>query len=514
MASTAEIFEEARDRNILGGATKAQTPPQASTARKNGSTPSQAAPARPEATSKAVEPLKSIPTGRPLPPDPSQNDEWARDLYREAEAAVKYRIEGMRDLAPFGDEDSAWRDHFTAKYDAEWYDHFLPVIRYGQELVNNDRIEKAEAERAKDEANQTPDIYAKVLAELPPPPDNNHPLYPAWKGLGHEKLRTILKETQSAVADTSPANLFAVLGARSLRDINHDAPPPLLIGKLTERGHTILYGEGGVGKGTLASNWITELIKDGHHILILDYENHPEEWASRIFGFGGDAPSDHITYVSPASQAWTQPHGAIWQQAENIRLLADAVQATYIVIDSIVVACGGTDVGSGSTEAPAKYHDALTQIGRPALSLGHVTRDTNLKYPFGSVYWHNLARFTWSLSWAPGHETTILHNRKHSEYDPQPALSIEVTFTGGLPRSIKETRVSIVIADLIDATLTEPMTVDQITSAINADIEDKDDHYQKDSITRALTRGLQNSTHHPKRFDHTGNLWGRHGAEE
>ena len=77
------------------------------------------------------------------------------------------------------------------------------------------------------------------------------------------------------------------LGAHVLSGIPTEPPAPLLIGRLDPEGHTILYGTGGVGKGTLAASWANGLLEDGKRILIVDYENHPSRMGAPGLGLRG-----------------------------------------------------------------------------------------------------------------------------------------------------------------------------------------------------------------------------------
>ena len=118
------------------------------------------------------------------------------------------------------------------------------------------------------------------------------------------------------------------LGARLLSELPTDPPPPLLVERLDPLGHTILYGTGGVGKGTVATAWSAGLVTAGHRVLILDYENHPEEWARRYRGIAGVDGADSILWVAPLTADWHGERGSLWRQAEDIRALATSWGAT------------------------------------------------------------------------------------------------------------------------------------------------------------------------------------------
>ncbi len=306
----------------------------------------------------------------------------------------------------------------------------------------------------------------------------------------------ILRDT-TAGRSMSAINVMARTGALCLSEISTVPPAPPLLGHLDPQGHTILHGMGGVGKGTLTAWWIVNLVAAGHRVLLVDYEGHPEEWACRICGLGGIEAMEVVLYVSPSSAGWTGRRGAIWEQGADLHALAVEWGATYMVIDSIVPACGATD--PLKPESAGQYAAALVGIGLPALSLAHVTKTDNAVYPFGSIFWHNLARLSWSLT--RDGETVQLVCRKANNYEHLGRFVVATTWFEGRLGEVALTPYSVVLADRIaEAIGTESLTVTEIVALLKAD---DDGAIKTDSVRTALRRGLKSG-----RFTLADDRWG------
>ena len=288
-----------------------------------------------------------------------------------------------------------------------------------------------------------------------------------------------------------------ILGARRLADIPTDPPPPLLIDRLDPDGHTILFGTGGVGKGTLACEWIVRLGRTGSRTLILDYENHPGEWARRISSLGGTSAVDRVTHAAPLTAGWLGRRGPLWEQAEDIATLIDQSGVDYVVVDSIVPACAGMD--PTRPETVALYAGGLEYIGIPALSLGHVTKADDLRYPFGSVFWHNLCRGSWSLK-SDGNETILCH-RKSNNYERAGSFTVSTTWQDGALGEVWERPYSLVLADRIaEALAEEPLGVADLVARLE---EDDGGSVKPDSVRTALRRGIK-----ARKFTKDGDRYG------
>lgn len=281
-----------------------------------------------------------------------------------------------------------------------------------------------------------------------------------------------------------------------LSAIDRSPAPPLLLDRLDPEGHTILYGTGDVGKGTVASSWIARYVESRPvrpeqtaTVLILDYENHPNEWARRIGALTQDPDADlRVWWAGPLRHDWPGRRGPIWDQAKAIRQIVERYAVELVVVDSIVPACGGADVMEPG--APSRYAGALQYLGVPVLSIGHVTKaEDGLRYPFGSVFWHNLARVTWSLSRAPGGRLELV-NRKSNNHEKAARVEVTVTWEEGELREVWERGYSAALGDRVNDVLADgPLTVPEIVDRLNEECDDGEQPVKADSVRHVLRRG-------------------------
>ncbi len=198
------------------------------------------------------------------------------------------------------------------------------------------------------------------------------------------------------------------LAVRILTNIQPAVEESLLIGRLDPNDHTILFGDGGTGKGVIAAWWTSQLVKDGKVVLVLDYENHAEtEWRKRLDVF---APGnlDSVFVVSPTS--------AIWDIAGSVAELIKELRVDYVIVDSAIYACVGAD--AYTPEAATKYSLAISQFGKPVLTLAHKTKSKDEQSkPFGSVFWHNGARLIISVDAKGYDDERILKTTKSNHGD-------------------------------------------------------------------------------------------------
>jgi hypothetical protein len=300
--------------------------------------------------------------------------------------------------------------------------------------------------------------------------------------------------------------LNARLGARTLADIDPTPPPPLLIDRLHPTEHTILFGDGGVGKGTIVAHWIRNLTNLGMKVLVLDYENHPTEWASRIFGLGGDRSM--VFYLAPLTEAWHGQPGPIWNQIDDIGAFIADNGIDYVVVDSIVAACIGHDVSKPET---ASLYSGFTQrLGLGILSIAHVTKQGNPHHPFGSAFWHNFARVTWSAQHRGN--GVILKNRKANQHRRGAAFIVEAHYAdNGQLLEVEEKgyqqKILDLVVDVLEAANT-PLSLADIVAKINDETEDEDEKVDKDTVRKTIRRDLGRK--HQRRLDVEDGLYRLH----
>jgi hypothetical protein len=210
--------------------------------------------------------------------------------------------------------------------------------------------------------------------------------------------------------DAMGGDVLATTGARAMSEVERVEPQPLLLDRYQPNGPTVLFGPGGIGKGRLAAQDAAAMSRVGGVVLVVDYEDHEQEWRNRLDECG--AALDRVYRIAPHSQAWHGKMGTIRDHAPLIAEVATAIEATFVILDSAVAALPGID--PSDPRAPQVYFTALQGIALPTLTIAHVNRAEDLRYPFGSVFWHNLARLTWSMS-VDGQGRLVLANRKAND---------------------------------------------------------------------------------------------------
>ena len=191
----------------------------------------------------------------------------------------------------------------------------------------------------------------------------------------------------SSLQDGAARLALGIEVKESLGRINleeHRQPPePPWGGVVSPSGTTVVYGDGGDGKGWVVARLISLLQKK---VAILDFEMQPQEWGYRLDKFGINLRD--VPYFSPAT---TFDKWATESAAKSLR----EAGVEYLVVDSAMYASNVDD--PYSPNGALAYGRARRRLDNlPALLLAHTTG--NVDKIFGSVYWKNECRIAWRLN--------------------------------------------------------------------------------------------------------------------
>lgn len=196
---------------------------------------------------------------------------------------------------------------------------------------------------------------------------------------------------------------------------------------ILRRHPMILFGDGGVGKSTIAL-WIgAKLASRGIRVLYADWEFSAEDHRERLQRLCGatDMPRDTLHYVRCAGPLVT----------EVARLQAHVTKAKidYVICDSIGFAVPGRPEDA---EHATGYYRAVRFLGVGSLHLAHITKslEHGEDKPFGSAFWSNGARSIWFLKRANddgGAEAidVALYHKKSNTSRRLPALGLRLDYS-------------------------------------------------------------------------------------
>lgn len=272
-----------------------------------------------------------------------------------------------------------------------------------------------------------------------------------------------------------------------ISEVSNEPSRPLLLGYLEPEDHTILFGDGSVGKGVISAWWISLLVKDGMKVGIIDYEGHARfEWKPRLRCFGIDVDDTNDSRVFIA-----QPMKPIWEEVEALRTEFLAHGVEYLVVDSVTYACKGLEVERSTTAT--LYSAAINELGFPVLSLAHVTKsDPAPKHPFGSVFWSNGARLTINAMKTDDLREVRLRSKKVNGRPHIEPTAVDWTWTDRLgPSEVPSQLVfraegGSLSGRIAVALATRPMTIAELVKEVG---EDGAGDVGIDAVTKALKRG-------------------------
>jgi hypothetical protein len=230
--------------------------------------------------------------------------------------------------------------------------------------------------------------------------------------------------------------------------------PRLLLDPLVPyETHSILFGDGGVGKSILAVA-AAVTTRTGREIipglvpsltgpvLYLNWETGPDDIDERVKAVCRGA------HISPVSIRHISGRGkTLASQAEAFARIADDVGAVLLIVDSLGKAIGTS--GEGPIEDAAnRFSSSLDEIGRSALCIDHVTKSaaadpSGAGKPIGSGMKSNWARATWEMRQAKipdsdGTAHVALYHRKHNTTPKHAPIGLSMSWADGSVSWINE----------------------------------------------------------------------------
>ena len=189
---------------------------------------------------------------------------------------------------------------------------------------------------------------------------------------------------------------------------------------------TLLYGDGACGKSYLANAAgrclmlnlpFLSLATKRHNVAYLDWEWDKSEHEERLMMLGGDVMYLYRRCALPLAG-----------EVRTLARLLDQNDVDFIIVDSLGYALGDDP---SNPEAVLKFFAALRQLGRTALVVHHVPKDS--RHPYGSVYIRNSVRSAWhvirsSLRMDDGFRVALRHD-KSNRGPIQPPIGVEFRFT-------------------------------------------------------------------------------------
>ncbi len=160
---------------------------------------------------------------------------------------------------------------------------------------------------------------------------------------------------------------------------------------LFRRLPVIWFGDGGAAKSMLALYAAATIAATGEPVLYADWEFSEDEHRDRLERFcGTDAMPRLVSYVHCAAPL-----------CDDVDRLAEIIverDCKYLVCDSVACACDGPPE---SAETAQKYFRALRYLKVGSLNIAHITKGGEEngaeQRPFGSNFWHHMARSTWFM---------------------------------------------------------------------------------------------------------------------
>jgi DNA-directed RNA polymerase specialized sigma24 family protein len=214
-----------------------------------------------------------------------------------------------------------------------------------------------------------------------------------------------------------------------------------LVPFLPEDQVTILYGDGGVGKSTLASAFAVSVetgvaMIEGWtprkaRVLYLDWEAGRNSLNRRVRGV---AMGLHLPRVAQIDYLDCRRRGPLHGFAEHLAMTVDREHYGLVIVDSVGMAAGIGTEGGDANESALRLFSAFGYLGTTVLAIDHVNRsdaeaDRKRSRPYGSIYKSLLARSTWELRLSRSSDVGQvmgLYNTKVNDSDMHAPVSLRV----------------------------------------------------------------------------------------
>lgn len=204
-----------------------------------------------------------------------------------------------------------------------------------------------------------------------------------------------------------------------------------------QRKTTILYGDGGLGKSSLAllcgmlvstGESLAGLSAVPGRVLFVDYEDSWDVHVRRMRAIAACHPQ-----LKAADVRYQAHHEPLWNIVPMLLRRVQTEQISFLILDSLAAAT----CGDSSAEAATKAFRALRMLNLGALVLAHIPKATEQQQEsgiYGSVFFKNFARSTWELrkEQEVGADVSILglFNRKSNLSRLHPPLGLTVRQNG------------------------------------------------------------------------------------
>jgi len=210
---------------------------------------------------------------------------------------------------------------------------------------------------------------------------------------------------------------------------------------LPEGQVTILYGDGGTGKSTLAAAMAVSVqtgvsLIEGWaprkaQVLYLDWEAGRQSINRRVRGVAMGASIPEVVQIRHGD---CRRRGPLPGFAEDVARYVDQEKVGLVVVDSVGMASGTSNEGADANESAIRLFSAFGYLGTTVLAIDHISKaaaDETGKpaRPYGSIYKGLLARATFELrrSTTPAGRSVLgIYHTKANDGPLLPPVSLAV----------------------------------------------------------------------------------------